>query len=220
MMIHSLVIAKRAQLPTLVRFYCGAHLRPLPCDCERFLSRPDQERKSRAHPSQPAAFVCSSSTSPFPLFLCTVTTVSAFICITELGGPRNHAMTMLELDESKFDVKLELWALRVPRELCKRIGSILHGYLLDKVRVKPITEDPSCEKNRYMILSERIQNPDLSEIPEQKLDDLKKLCELEVVPYSLTLGYSYWGADYILKQILPPGVEVPSSFETIVILLI
>ncbi|KAJ8624277.1 hypothetical protein MRB53_032807 [Persea americana] len=127
---------------------------------------------------------------------------------------------MLELDESKFDVKLELWALRVPRELCKCIGSILHGYLFDKVRVKHITEDPSCEKNRYMILSERIQNPDLSEIPEQKLDDLKKLCELEVVPYSLTLGYSYWGADYILKQILPPGVEVPSSFETIVILLI
>lgn len=124
-------------------------------------------------------------------------------------------MTMLELDKSKFDVKLELWALRVPRELCKRVGSILHGYLLDKARVKPITEDPSCEKNRYMILSERIQNPDLSEIPEQKLDYLKKLCELEVVPYSLTLGYSYWGADYILKQILPPGVEVPSSFETI-----
>ena len=32
-------------------------------------------------------------------------------------------------------------------------------YLLDKPRVKPITEDPSCETNRYMILSERIQNP-------------------------------------------------------------
>ncbi|XP_021276529.1 tRNA (guanine(37)-N1)-methyltransferase 1 isoform X2 [Herrania umbratica] len=49
----------------------------------------------------------------------------------------------------------------------------------------------------------------------QKLDELRKLCEVEVVPYSLTLGYSYWTADHILKQILPPGVEVPSSFETI-----
>lgn len=37
-------------------------------------------------------------------------------------------------------------------------------YLLDKARVKPITEDPSCEKNRYMILSERIQNPGKSDI--------------------------------------------------------
>ncbi|XP_031256849.1 tRNA (guanine(37)-N1)-methyltransferase 2 isoform X3 [Pistacia vera] len=31
----------------------------------------------------------------------------------------------------------------------------------------------------------------------------------------MTLGYSYWDADYVLKQILPRGVEVPTSFETI-----
>ncbi|XP_062147590.1 tRNA (guanine(37)-N1)-methyltransferase 2 isoform X1 [Alnus glutinosa] len=119
------------------------------------------------------------------------------------------------LDESKFDVHLKLRALRIPRELCKVATRILNGYLLDKPRIKPITEDPTCEKNRYMILSERVQNPDLSDIPGQKLDELKGLCEIEVVPYSLTLGYSYWGSDHILKQILPPEVEVPSSFETI-----
>lgn len=119
------------------------------------------------------------------------------------------------LDERKFDVHLKLWALRIPRQLCKVATRILNGYLLDKARIKPITEDPTCEKNRYMILSEKVQNFDLSDIPEQKLDELKGLCEIEVVPYSLTLGYSYWGADHVLKQILPPGVEVPSSFETI-----
>ncbi|PQQ13096.1 tRNA (guanine(37)-N1)-methyltransferase 2 [Prunus yedoensis var. nudiflora] len=59
------------------------------------------------------------------------------------------------LDESKFDVHLKLWALRIPRELCKVATRILNGYLLDKPRIKPITEDPTCEKNRYMILSER-----------------------------------------------------------------
>jgi len=37
----------------------------------------------------------------------------------------------------------------------------------------------------------------LSDIPEQVLDEMKKLCEIEVVPYSLTLGYSYWGAGQI-----------------------
>ncbi|XWS17214.1 hypothetical protein CRYUN_Cryun33cG0049100 [Craigia yunnanensis] len=120
------------------------------------------------------------------------------------------------LDESKFDVNLKFLALRIPQELCKTATCLLNGYLLDKPRVKPITEDPTSVKNRYMILSEKVQNPDLSDIPSQKLDELKKLCEIEVVPYSLTLGYSYWTADHILKQILPPGVEVPSSFETIV----
>ncbi|XP_043690548.1 tRNA (guanine(37)-N1)-methyltransferase 2-like isoform X3 [Telopea speciosissima] len=119
------------------------------------------------------------------------------------------------LDESKFDVHLKLWALRIPCQLCKPVLHKLNGYLLNKPRVKPITEDPSCEKSRYLILSERIQNPDLSDIPDQTLDALKKLCNIEVVPYSLTLGYSYWSADHVLKQILPLGVEVPSSFETI-----
>jgi tRNA (guanine37-N1)-methyltransferase len=90
--------------------------------------------------------------------------------------------------------------------------------LLDKPRIKPITEDPTCDKNRYLILSEKVQNQDLSDIPKQKLDELKDLCEIEVLPYSLSLGYSYWSADHVLKQILPNGVEVPSSFETIVTL--
>ncbi|KAL7153608.1 hypothetical protein ABFS83_04G180800 [Erythranthe nasuta] len=119
------------------------------------------------------------------------------------------------LDEKKFDVELNLLALRIPREHCKLATRVLNGYLLDKPRVKPVTEDPTSDKNRYMILSEKIQNPDLSEIPISKVDKLKELFEIQVVPYSFTLGYSYWSADHILKQILPTGVEVPSSFETI-----
>ncbi|XP_073048673.1 tRNA (guanine(37)-N(1))-methyltransferase 2 isoform X1 [Primulina eburnea] len=123
------------------------------------------------------------------------------------------------LDDSKFDVRFNVLALQIPREKCKLATRILNGcglkYLFDRPRIKPITEDPTCNKNRYMILAERIQNPDLSEIPSHKVDELKELFEIQVVPYSFTLGYSYWSADYVLKQILPLGVEVPSSFETI-----
>ncbi|KAK8602201.1 hypothetical protein V6N12_052016 [Hibiscus sabdariffa] len=117
------------------------------------------------------------------------------------------------LDESKFDVNFKLLALRIPRELCTKATRLLNGYLLDKPRVKPITEDPTSEKTRYVILSENVQNPDLSDIPSEKLDELKKLCEIEAVPYSLTLGYSYWTADHILKQILPPGVEANARYS-------
>lgn len=123
-------------------------------------------------------------------------------------------------------------------------------YLIDRPRIKPVTEDPTCDKNRYVILSEKVQSTgkilcpctywlgflcslcslirlsviqsslqwhptfllpflvlrwhlflscdslngsELSEIPEMKLEELKGLCEIELVPYSLTLGYSYWG---------------------------
>ncbi|XP_010504495.1 PREDICTED: tRNA (guanine(37)-N1)-methyltransferase 1 [Camelina sativa] len=118
-------------------------------------------------------------------------------------------------DESKFDVDLKLWALRIPRELCKSATRILDGYMLNMPRIKPITEDPTCEKTRLVILSENVKSADLSEIPEDKLNQIKKLSELEVVPHSVSLGYSYWSADHILKQILPDGVDIPSSFETI-----
>ncbi|KAG7021273.1 tRNA (guanine(37)-N1)-methyltransferase 1 [Cucurbita argyrosperma subsp. argyrosperma] len=62
------------------------------------------------------------------------------------------------LDESKFDVHLKLWALRIPRELCKSAIKILNGYLIDRPRIKPVTEDPTCDKNRYVILSEKVQS--------------------------------------------------------------
>ncbi|XP_071715987.1 tRNA (guanine(37)-N(1))-methyltransferase 2 [Rutidosis leptorrhynchoides] len=119
------------------------------------------------------------------------------------------------LDESKFDVHLKLWALRIPREFCKVATKLLNGHMLNRPRIKPVTEDPTSEKTRYVILSESVQNPDLSDIPSKNLNELKKLCKIETVPYSLTLGYSYWGADQVLKQVLPSGLEVPSSFETI-----
>ncbi|XP_062222830.1 tRNA (guanine(37)-N1)-methyltransferase-like [Phragmites australis] len=123
---------------------------------------------------------------------------------------------MEKLDESKFEQRLELWALRIPREHASAVTRLLRsGYLLDKPRVKPVVEDPESDKNRLVVLSERIQKPDLSDMPEQVHNSLKQLCNVDVVPYTLTLGYSYWSADHILRQILPAGVEVPSSFETI-----
>ncbi|KAL0714546.1 hypothetical protein Bca4012_021525 [Brassica carinata] len=106
--------------------------------------------------------------------------------------------------------------------------------MLNMPRIKPITEEPGYEKTRLVILSESVKSADLSEIPDEKLNQLKKLSEVEVVPHSVTLGYSYWGAgpypvgcfetfsywsylaDHILKQILPDGVDIPSSFETII----
>ncbi|URE10284.1 hypothetical protein MUK42_22966 [Musa troglodytarum] len=40
---------------------------------------------------------------------------------------------------------------------------------------------------------------DLSEIPNHVLDELKVLCNIEAVPYSITLGYSYWDAGHVAR---------------------
>ena len=50
---------------------------------------------------------------------------------------------------------------------------------------------------------------DLSDIPEKKLDELKGLCEIEVVPYTLTLGYSYWTAG---EYAILPNYAVDAAF--------
>uniref|UniRef100_A0A0D9VI25 tRNA (guanine(37)-N1)-methyltransferase n=1 Tax=Leersia perrieri TaxID=77586 RepID=A0A0D9VI25_9ORYZ len=111
---------------------------------------------------------------------------------------------MENLDESKFEQRLQLWALRIPRELASAVTRLLRsGYLLDKPRVKPVVEDPESEKNRLVVLSEKIQNPDLSDIQEKVYASLKQLCVIDIVPYTLTLGYSYWGAGHVAHLNIP-----------------
>lgn len=118
------------------------------------------------------------------------------------------------VDESQFNSKLDLLAIRIPRQLCKSASLILNKYILNKPRIPPIVKDPSTQNNRFLVLSDSVHKPDLSEIPQETISLLKNLCEFEVVPYSLELGYSYWDADHILKQILPAGAKL-TSFETI-----
>ncbi|EXB86782.1 hypothetical protein L484_007807 [Morus notabilis] len=50
-------------------------------------------------------------------------------------------------DKSKFYVHLKLLALRIPRKLFKVATRMLNGYLLDKPRIKTITEDQHAKRN-------------------------------------------------------------------------
>uniref|UniRef100_J3LEK7 tRNA (guanine(37)-N1)-methyltransferase n=1 Tax=Oryza brachyantha TaxID=4533 RepID=J3LEK7_ORYBR len=109
-----------------------------------------------------------------------------------------------QLDESRFEQRLQLWALRIPRELASAVTRLLRsGYLFDMPRVKPVVEDPESDKNRLVVLSEKIQSADLSDIEEKVYDSLKQLCNIDVVPYSLTLGYSYWSAGHVAHLNIP-----------------
>lgn len=142
-------------------------------------------------------------------------------------GPSNPLPTLQARHENPQRVTTSLYlSIHSPFSLSDFPFHSFCSYLLDKPRVKPIAEDPTCDKNRYLILSDNVHNQgmcvsafasveeylsfsgnsyflldlnwwlraDLSDIPKQKLDELKGLCEIEVVPYSLTLGYSYWSA--------------------------
>lgn len=119
------------------------------------------------------------------------------------------------IDKSKFDVSHNLLALRVPKQHSGSVSKILSGYVFDMPRVRHIVPDPSNSDTRLVILSEKITDSSLSELPVERLASVKSVTEIEVVPHQVVLGYNYWPADHILKGLLPAGCEIQSSFETI-----
>ncbi|XP_024518521.1 tRNA (guanine(37)-N1)-methyltransferase isoform X1 [Selaginella moellendorffii] len=121
----------------------------------------------------------------------------------------------LFLDESRFAQSLRLQALRVPKRLCGQVSKLLAGYVIDKPRVKHIVNDPADAESRLVIFSESVKDPSLHEIPDEKLNALKDLVDLDVTPHEILLSYEHWSADHVLREILPKTCEVPSSFETI-----
>jgi tRNA (guanine37-N1)-methyltransferase len=48
-----------------------------------------------------------------------------------------------------------------------------------------------------------------------KLQQFAQDLNAKMVDYHFDLEYDYWTSDQILRSILPDGLEVPSSFETI-----
>lgn len=118
-------------------------------------------------------------------------------------------------DKSRFLTRLPHLALRIPKQHSHRVASLLSKYLLDMPRVKHIVADPDDPALRLLILSDAITTPDLQGLPDEKKRAVTEIVPLDIVSHEVVLDYSYWPVEHILKEILPAGCEVPSSFETI-----
>jgi hypothetical protein len=99
--------------------------------------------------------------------------------------------------------------------LCLCVCCYCCRYVLDMARVRHIVPDPSDDNLRLVIFSDLVTDIYLQGLPEEKQQALKKVVIADVVPYDVVLDYPYWPVEHILKEILPAGCEVPSSFETI-----
>jgi tRNA (guanine37-N1)-methyltransferase len=118
------------------------------------------------------------------------------------------------LDRDAMKKTLSLVALRIPSQRCSAFLKTLSKSLLNYPRTKNIMADTDApdKRTKLILLSDQIK--EVSSLPVE----MTKFIEDEgakVVPYSLTLDYDYFTVEQVLKQIMPEGVEVPSSFETI-----
>eukprot|EP01047_Picozoa_sp_COSAG01_P020976 COSAG01_NODE_1202_length_11263_cov_64.078466_2_plen_148_part_00 len=118
------------------------------------------------------------------------------------------------LDRAVFSSTLPVAALRVPKKQCGTCMAKMKPHLLNMPRMRSVVDDPSgAGDTKLMLLKQSVSS--LSELPEDAQSFLRSAGAVEVVPHTVSLDYSYYSVDAVLRRLLPSGMEIPSSFETI-----
>eukprot|EP00898_Chlorokybus_atmophyticus_P007379 jgi/Chlat1/7642/Chrsp64S07119 len=122
--------------------------------------------------------------------------------------------TVPGVDKERFKQTLELLAARVPARRTQEYVKLLRGYTFDRPRVRTVMHAADNDTERLILLREDLIDDSFDDLPFELRD---RLVEEGVRParYTVQLDYSYFSADQVLKALLPAGLEVPSSFETV-----
>ena len=119
--------------------------------------------------------------------------------------------------KKQFEVAVEIVALRIAARQCNTFTKRLAGHIYHKPRVRPIVADPEAEEGattRLLLLSEAVKDFALAELPAE-LRDFALAEGAQPVRYTLHLGYEHLAVEQVMRQLLPAGLDVPSSFEQV-----
>ena len=119
-----------------------------------------------------------------------------------------------DIDKASFSRNLNLWALKIDAKLTKQCMTKLTEHIFKIPRFKSVYEVPDEPERRYLLLNEEISKLELSELPSSIVVNVGSM-HATLVRYTLTVGYDHLTVEEVLRQILPAGTEVPSSFEQI-----
>ncbi|PSC73269.1 tRNA (guanine(37)-N1)-methyltransferase 1 [Micractinium conductrix] len=122
--------------------------------------------------------------------------------------------------KQQFDEKLLLTAIRVPKQATSQYMRRLSKHLFNKPRLLNVIKDPTDDDSRLLLLDEGLAEADLASRqlagePACSIAELVAAEGLAVTTATMQVGYSYWPASTVLQRLLPEGLEVPSSFETV-----
>lgn len=119
------------------------------------------------------------------------------------------------IDKHKFKRILNLWAVKINAKLTKLFMTSLSQFMFRIPRFKSVYNVPNECDQRYMLLAESLSAiEDKNSLPSAVIE----LCITHsalIERYQLTMGYEHLSVDDVLRQILPTGTEIPSSFEQI-----
>eukprot|EP00897_Mesotaenium_endlicherianum_P004405 jgi/Mesen1/3993/ME000210S03233 len=140
-------------------------------------------------------------------------------CYTFMRSTETHADVIrnsaVAVDRGKFTRTILLQALQVSKTACHNVAKCLDRHLLDMPRLRHIVGDSSNPDARLVLLKESYSTADLGSLLAAKREELAPYGPIQLAQYELVLDYSYWPADHVLRELLPAGSEVPTSFETI-----
>lgn len=140
----------------------------------------------------------------------------------------------VEIDYQKFESEYLVHAISIDRTKVANATKILRGFTLEERGIQDVVLDETDpEKRKRLILLKR-ESFAAKAVADFLPEDVRKRLEDEVgislvsfdgkndeenegvvKEHRITLDYKYHTAEYVLKQLLPDGMETPSAFEQV-----
>lgn len=125
------------------------------------------------------------------------------------------------LDKSLFQKTLQVVGVRVEAKKIGKVVKALHGHLLNRPRLRNVVPDPTNpdpyknSSSKLVLLNEKVTDKETLQPLAPELITFLREEGLAFVEHSIDLDYSYFPVDQVLSQILPEGMDIPSSFESV-----
>ncbi|KAH7491788.1 tRNA (guanine(37)-N1)-methyltransferase [Phytophthora ramorum] len=130
-------------------------------------------------------------------------------------------MSMPLLDKKLFKKTLEVVGVRVEAKKIGRVVKRLHGHLLNLPRLRNVVPDPTNpdpyknSSSKLILLNAKVKDAETLQPLNEELVSFLKDESLAFVSHAIELDYSYFAVDQVLSELLPKGMDIPSSFETV-----
>ena len=128
---------------------------------------------------------------------------------------------MMKLDKSVFQQTLKVVGVRVEAKKIGKVVKALHGNLLNRPKLRNVVPDPSNadpyknSSSKLILLNECVRDKETLDGLAPDLVAFLKQESLAFVDHAIELDYSYFPVDQVLAKILPEGLDIPSSFESV-----
>jgi tRNA (guanine37-N1)-methyltransferase len=119
---------------------------------------------------------------------------------------------MVKLDKARLSKHVQLKALAIRPQLCKKFMSVFKSRLLNLPRCRNVVDCPNDPALKHLLLCPSVASLD-------DLTDAQRAALLEegtqIVDHTMEFGFMYWTSEQILRAALGELDEITTSFETI-----